>query len=106
MKAGTLALGEGGVLLIEDAEVQCELSRRDLEGLLEAFRTVPLTRTHRGGGVSIEGHASLRGSSVRMVARSGGGELRAYAVPVESFFRVVRGEAVSAPLFPEEREPC
>ncbi|MDT8357472.1 MAG: hypothetical protein RQ758_03095 [Methanomicrobiaceae archaeon] len=102
MKAGTIALGEGGVILVEDREVQCEMGKRDLEALMDTFRTVPLTRVHPGGGVSIEGQAGLNGSSIRIVIRGGSGELRAYAVPIASFLRVVRGEAVSAPLFPVE----
>jgi hypothetical protein len=104
VKAGTITLGEGGVLLVEDGECQCEVAGEDLRALISAFRTVPLTRIHPGGGVSIEGHARLspRGSSVRIHVRSDDGELRAFFVHIESFLRVVRGEAVSAPLFPVE----
>jgi len=103
---GTLARGEHDTLRIEIDGESYRLEPKEIKSLLTYGRAVPITRILKrtstdGKGeaeeVSIEGHAAINraGKAVILYTRAGH-----FIVPLVSFHRVARGEAVSAPLFP------
>ena len=102
---GTLSHEAGGVLLITVEAERYRIEGEDLNNLLFYGRVIPITQnrsqTTPGGipvsGIVIEGHAAMNasGKAVMLHTRMG-----SYIIPLISFQRVARGEAVSAPLFP------
>ncbi|MDH7511290.1 MAG: hypothetical protein QHH04_09660 [Methanolinea sp.] len=103
---GTLARAGDDSLRIEAGGESYRLEAKEVRSLLAYGRIVPITRGRQGpsaGGkeetepVSIEGHAAISrgGKAVLLYTRAGH-----FIVPLVSFSRVARGEAVSAPLFP------
>ncbi|TAJ43871.1 hypothetical protein [Methanofollis fontis] len=82
-----------------------EVGQEEIRPLLLFGRPVPLThmlvQRREDGGIygrrAIGGYAALNrcGCSVRIFTTSG-----CFIIPLVSFRRVARGEAVSAPLFP------
>jgi hypothetical protein len=104
---GTLSSGEGGRVLISVEDERYELEPKEVKSLIQYGRVVPITasRSRIGGpadeksksSISIEGHAAVNrgGKAVVLYTRVGH-----YIIPLVSFQRVARGEAVSAPLFP------
>jgi len=102
---GTLTHGAGGALYISvDAEAY-RIEAEDAKNLLFYGRVIPITlersRATPGGiltsEIAIEGHAAMNasGRAVMLHTRVG-----SYIIPLVSFQRVTRGEAISAPLFP------
>ena len=102
---GTLSHSAGGALHIAVDAEHYRIEAEDLKSLLFYGRVIPITedrsRTISGGilvsEVAIEGHAAMNasGKAVMLHTRVG-----SYIVPLISFQRVARGEAISAPLFP------
>jgi len=103
---GTLALGENEVLRVEVDGASFRIEPREVRALLFHGRVVPIVQVLRkspgnekdeGGKISIEGHAAINraGKAVILYTRVGH-----FIIPLVSFQRVARGEAVSAPLFP------
>lgn len=103
---GTLARGEHDALRIEIDGESYRLEPKEVRALLTHGRAVPITQALRrtsadgkegGEVVSIEGHAAINraGKAVVFYTRAGH-----FIIPLVSFHRVARGEAVSAPLFP------
>ncbi len=118
---GTLSHGTGGALHISVDAERYRIEPEDLKNLLFYGRVIPIcedrSRTTPGGilvsekrlaagqelekpsgfRVSIEGHAAMNasGKAVMLHTRVG-----SYIIPLISFQRVARGEAISAPLFP------
>ncbi|WAI00397.1 hypothetical protein [Methanogenium organophilum] len=103
---GTIARGRGGTLSITIAEETYPLTRDDTHTLLTYGQSVPLARIGDRdvrpdkaifGTTVIDGHITVHtsGRAVLVVTRTG-----LFSVPLASFRQVVRGEAVSAPLFP------
>jgi hypothetical protein len=103
---GTLARGGDDSLRIEAGGGSYRIEAQEVRTLLAFCRVVPIIRdrpTPAAGGekeaepVSIEGHAAISrgGKAVLLYTRAGH-----FIIPVVSFSRVARGEAVSAPLFP------
>lgn len=102
---GTLALGENDVIHLTLEGERYQITARDVRQLLFFGREVPLNRTIRNRDVadeavekvSIEGHAALNRSGKAIIIYTREGH---YIIPLVSFQRVARGEAVSAPLLP------
>jgi hypothetical protein len=102
---GTLAYTEHDGLRITVADEHYLLAAPEVKALLFYGRIVPiiasLNRVNISGDekppISIEGHASVNraGKAVIFYTRAGH-----YIIPLVSFQRVARGEAISAPLFP------
>jgi len=102
---GTLSHGTGGALHISVDAEKYRIEAEDLKNLLFYGRVIPIcedrSRTTPGGilvsEVAIEGHAAMNasGKAVMLHTRVG-----SYIIPLISFQRVARGEAISAPLFP------
>ena len=102
---GTLSYGSGGALHISVDAEKYRIEADDLKNLLFYGRVIPITqdrsRATPGGilvsEVAIEGHAAMNasGKAVMLHTRVG-----SYIIPLISFQRVARGEAISAPLFP------
>ena len=102
---GTLSHGTGGALRIAVDAERYRIEPEDLRNPLFYGRVIPITedrsRTTPGGilvsEVAVEGHASMNapGGAVLLHTRVG-----SYIIPLISFQRVARGEAISAPLFP------
>jgi len=94
----------GALQIAVDAE-RYLIEGEDLKNLLFYGRAVPISedrsQTTPGGilvsDVAIEGHAAMNasGKAVMLHTRAG-----SYIIPLVSFQRVARGEAISAPLFP------
>jgi hypothetical protein len=104
-EAGTLAHGPEGTLIVAIDTEHYRIAPEDVRSLLFYGRAVPITRERAVkrpdggviGEVVIEGHAAVNrsGKAVMVHTRAG-----SYVIPLASFQRVARGEAVSAPLFP------
>ncbi len=102
---GTLSLGENDVIRLTLEGERYQITSRDVRQLLFFGREVPLNRTVRNRNeaddadetVSIEGHAALNRSGKAVIVYTREGH---YLIPLVSFQRVARGEAVSAPLLP------
>lgn len=102
---GTLALGENDVIRLAIDSEHYQINARDVRQLLFFGREVPLNRTVRNRNeadevddkISIEGHAALNRSGKAVIIYTREGH---YIIPLVSFQRVARGEAVSAPLLP------
>ncbi len=102
---GTLSLGENDVIHLGMEGEQYQINARDVRQLLFFGREVPLNRTVRirneaddaDETISIEGHAGLNRSGKAVIVYTREGH---YIIPLVSFQRVARGEAVSAPLLP------
>jgi hypothetical protein len=102
---GTLTHGAGGTLHISVDAERYRIEAEDLKSLLFYGRVIPIvedrSRMASGGilvsEVAIEGHAAMNssGKAVMLHTRVG-----SYIIPLISFQRVARGEAISAPLFP------
>jgi len=103
---GTLSLMENEVLRVEIEGESYRIEPREIRALLFFGRVVPVTQVLRKRSadgkeeievVSIEGHVAINraGKAVVIYTRSGH-----FIIPLVSFQRVARGEAVSAPLFP------
>ncbi len=103
---GTLAIGENESLRVEIDGDSYRIESREVRALLFYGRVVPITKVLRKTSadgkdevevISIEGHAAINraGKAVVLYTRTGH-----FIIPLVSFQRVARGEAVSAPLFP------
>jgi hypothetical protein len=103
---GTLSLGENDVLRVEIDGESYRIESKEIRALLFYGRVVPINQVLRKTSadgveksevISIEGHAALNrtGKAVILSTRAGH-----FIVPLVSFQRVARGDAVSAPLFP------
>lgn len=102
---GTLSSGERGRVHISVEDERYVLEPREVKSLVKYGRVVPITtsKTRVSGSaegkpsISIEGHAAVNraGKAVILYTRAGH-----YIIPLVSFQRVARGEALSAPLFP------
>jgi hypothetical protein len=102
---GTITLGDRDVLHIDIESEHYQISREDVRNLLFYGRVVPVIQIHRQKSgsdpkamtVSIEGHAAMNvtGKAVKIFTRAGH-----CIIPLVSFQRVAKGEAISAPLFP------
>ncbi|MCM2466675.1 hypothetical protein DIC75_10235 [Methanoculleus sp. CWC-02] len=93
---GTLSHSAGGALRISVEAERYLIEAGDLRNLLFYGRVIPITQA-APGGTAIKGHAAMNasGKAVMLHTRVG-----SYIIPLVSFQRVARGEAVSAPLFP------
>ena len=104
-EAGTIALGERDTIVITVESEQYYLTDEDVRTLLFYGKLAPVCQAHRitkedgstAVTVSIEGYAAINtaGRGVKIFTRVG-----YYILPLVSFQRVARGEAVSAPIFP------
>ncbi|RXE56043.1 hypothetical protein ABH15_07560 [Methanoculleus taiwanensis] len=102
---GTLSQGAGGVLHIHVEAERYRIEQEDVKNLLFYSRVVPITQDctkTRGGNyliseVAIEGHATVNGTGKAVMLHT---RVGSFIIPLVSFQRVARGEAVSAPLFP------
>ena len=102
---GTLSHGAGGALHISVDAEEYRIEAEDLKNLLFYGRAIPIcedrSRTTPGGilvsEISIEGHAAMNASDKAVVLHT---RVGSYVIPLISFQRVARGEAISAPLFP------
>ena len=97
-ETGTLSCGTGGALQIAVEAERYRIEAEDAKSLLFYGRVVPITGDRTtASGVAIEGHAAMNasGKAVMLHTRVG-----SYIIPLVSFQRVARGEAISAPLFP------
>ena len=102
---GTLSYGTSGTLHISVDAEKYRIEADDLKNLLFYGRVSPIcedrSRTTPGGilvsEISIEGHAAMNASGKAVMLHTRGGS---YIIPLVSFQRVARGEAISAPLFP------
>jgi hypothetical protein len=118
---GTLSHGTGGALRIAVDAEKYRIEAEDLKNLLFYGRVIPICEDHsrttpggirvsekrlaagqeleKPGGfrVSIEGHAAVNASGKAVVLHT---RVGSYIIPLISFQRVARGEAISAPLFP------
>jgi hypothetical protein len=100
---GLISLGGEEVLHIEVEGERYQLPADDVRNLLFTGRAVPLMKVHKSGPdeqqprVTIEGHCALNRSGKAVIFYSVMGH---FIIPVVSFRRVARGDAVSAPLFP------
>ena len=100
---GTLSLGEGEVLHLDVEGEHYELPPDDVRNLLFTGRAAPLVKIQRQVGdeekqrVTIEGHCTMNRAGKAIVFFTVMGH---FIIPLVSFRRVARGEAVSAPLFP------
>ena len=100
---GTLALGENEILRVEIDGESYRIESKEVRALLFHGRVVPIIQILRKNSgdepeqISIEGHAAINraGKAVILYTRAGH-----FIIPLVSFRRVARGEAVSAPLFP------
>lgn len=101
---GTLTLGTHDVLHIVVETGHYQIAHNDVRNLLFYGRVVPLIQVGPAAddetasvAIAIEGHAAVNsgGKAVTIHTRKG-----SYIIPLVSFRRVARGEAVSAPLFP------
>ena len=102
---GTITLGENDILHIEVEGESYRIDPEEVRTLLFYGKVVPVIqvrRTTSSGGepgqvLSIEGHATMNraGKAVLIFTRAG-----YFIIPLVSFQRVAKGEAVSAPLFP------
>lgn len=98
---GILSLGAEDIIHIEFDGEHYRLMPGDIRNLLFTGRSAPIiqnSRTEREDlAISIEGHASINRSGKAVIFYTRAGH---FIVPLVSFMRVARGEAVSAPLFP------
>jgi hypothetical protein len=100
---GLISLGEEEVLHIEVEGERYQLPPDDVRNLLFTGRAAPLIKVHKPGPeakqprVTIEGHCALNRSGKAVTVYSVMGH---FIIPVVSYRRVARGDAVSAPLFP------
>jgi hypothetical protein len=97
---GTLSHGMNGALLISAEAKHYRIEADDLKSLLFYGRVSPIVEDRSqaaSGELTIEGHAAMNasGKAVMLHTRVG-----SYIIPLVSFQRIARGEAVSAPLFP------
>jgi len=99
-EAGTLSHGMNGALRIAVEAERYRIEADDLKSLLFYGRVIPIVDDRSqapGAGVVIEGHAAMNASGKAVMLHSRAGS---YIIPLVSFQRVARGEAISAPLFP------
>ncbi|MCK9306755.1 hypothetical protein HL657_10030 [Methanoculleus sp. YWC-01] len=104
-ETGTLSYGTGGTLHISVDAEKYQIEAGDLRSLLFYSRVIPIcgnrSRTTPSGilvsDVAIEGHAAMNASGKAVVLHT---RVGSYVIPLISFQRVARGEAISAPLFP------
>lgn len=100
---GRIITGIDDSLGIEVGKVCFFIAKEDLENLILDGSVVPVAKpvpgTGTAGSLSIEGHAAVSpgGKAVKIFTTAGH-----FIVPLVSFQRVAKGEAVSAPLFPLE----
>ena len=101
---GTLACTAAGGLIVHVEAERCRIAPEDVRSLIFSGHPAPITceRLRRAGGLvtgqtTIEGHAAVSPSGRAVVFRLRAGS---WIVPLVSFQRVARGEAISAPLFP------
>mgnify|MGYP001031543283 FL=1 len=97
---GTLSCGTGGALQIAVEAERYRIEAEDAKSLLFYGRVVPISedcsRT-TPGEIAIEGYAAMNASGKTVMLHTLVGS---YIIPLVSFQRVARGEAISAPLFP------
>ena len=99
-EAGTLSHGMNGALRIAVEAERYRIEADDLKSLLFYGRVIPIVEDRSqapAAGVAIEGHAAMNASGKAVMLHSRAGS---YIIPLISFQRVARGEAISAPLFP------
>ncbi|WP_332450045.1 hypothetical protein [Methanoculleus sp.] len=99
-EVGTLSHGAGGALRIAVEAERYRIEADDLKRLLFYGRVSPIVEDRSQAApreLTIEGHAAMNasGKAVMLHTRVG-----SYILPLVSFQRVARGEAISAPLFP------
>ncbi|KUG05756.1 hypothetical protein ASZ90_016814 [hydrocarbon metagenome] len=103
---GTLSLCENETLRIELDGESYQIESKEVRALLFYGRVVPIIQSQRktpadgkegAEVISIQGHAAINraGKAVIFYTRAGH-----FIIPLVSFQRIARGEAVSAPLFP------
>ena len=102
---GTLTIGEHETLRIEVEGESYRIGAEDIRTLVFYGKVVPVLQVRKTAPpddsspptTSIEGHAAINrsGKAVLIFTRAG-----YFIIPLVSFQRVARGEAVSAPLFP------
>ena len=103
---GTLSLCDKETLLVKIDGESYLIEPREVRALTFHGRVVPIIQVRRmnsgdeGGEderIFIEGHAAINraGKAVIFYTRAGH-----FIIPLVSFHRVARGDAVSAPLFP------
>ncbi len=93
----------GGLIVHVEAEC-CRIAPEDARSLIFSGRPAPVIRERVRrmgdtlvGQTTIEGHAAVNPAGRAVVIRTCAGS---WIIPLVSFQRVARGEAVSAPLFP------
>jgi len=100
-EAELIRLDDDGSLRIEVGEVCFFIAEDDVESLVSSGSVAPVSKPLPGteSSFSIEGHAAISsgGKAVKIFTTSGH-----FIIPLVSLRRVVKGEAVSAPLFPLE----
>ena len=102
---GTLSYGEEGKVDIIVEGERYFLASPEVKALLMYGRIVPILAslsrvTEAADGkpsISIEGHAAVNRSGKAVILYTRAGH---FIIPLVSFQRVARGEAISAPLFP------
>ncbi len=97
---GTLSHGINGALHIAAEAERYRIEAGDLRGLLFYGRVSPIIADRPQATpreLTIEGHAAMNASGKAVMLHSRAGS---YIIPLVSFQRVARGEAISAPLFP------
>jgi hypothetical protein len=102
-ETGRISVCGDDSLSIEAGGVDLFIAKDDLESLLSSGRVVPVMKRVPGkeGALSIEGHAAISpgGKAVKIFTTAGH-----FIVPLVSFRRVAKGQAISAPLFPLESD--
>ena len=97
---GTLSYGSSGALRISIDAERYRIEATDLKNLLFYGRVVPISEDRSRttpGEIAIEGYAAMNASGKTVMLHTLVGS---YIIPLVSFQRVARGEAISAPLFP------
>jgi len=97
---GTLSYSTGGALLVSAEAEHYRIEAGDLRGLLFYGRVSPIVADRPQATpreLTIEGHAAMNASGKAVLLHTRAGS---YIIPLVSFQRVARGEAISAPLFP------
>ena len=94
---GTLSHGAGGALHIAVDTDHYRIRAEDARSLLFYGRAIPIYEDRSQGDIAIEGYAAMNASGKTVMLHTLVGS---YIIPLVSFQRVARGEAISAPLFP------
>ena len=94
---GTLSCSTGGALQISVEAEHYRIGAEDAKSLLFYGRAIPIYEDRSQGDIAIEGYAAMNASGKTVMLHTLVGS---YIIPLVSFQRVARGEAISAPLFP------